>query len=146
MLKEEFVHFILSIIAGAIVGCFFNNWWAIPIALISGFLIDADHLIDYCLYNRGKFSLAEFKSGEYFDKSGKVYVFFHGFEFTAILIACGVIFPKLGWLFYSLGFSNLLHLVFDTIANKPIWQTYFLTYRAAKKFNHKVLGFKCKQK
>jgi len=144
MLKDEFIHFTLSIIAGVIVGYFFNNWWAVPVALISGFFIDSDHLIDYHLYSRAKFNLAEFKSGEYFNKSGKVYVFAHGYEFAIILTIFGFALPGLSWFFFSLALSNFLHLFYDTISNKPIWLTYFLTFRIAKNFNHKSFEFKRK--
>jgi hypothetical protein len=145
MLKDEFFHFFLSLLVGVIIGYLFANWWAIPLALASGFLIDADHFIDYFIHNRMEyFSLQEFKSGEYFDKFGKVYVFAHGFEFAIILIIFGVFYPQLDWFFYSLGISNLLHLLYDTIYNKPIWPTYFISFRIAKKFDHKIFKFpKC---
>jgi len=144
MLKDEIVHFILSIIAGAIVGYFCRNWWAVPIALVSGFLIDADHLIDYFIYKKFRgFDLKEFLSGEFFDRLGKVYVVFHGYEYAAAATIFGIIFPNLGWLFFSLALSNFLHLLYDTIANKPIWPTYFITYRLIKNFNHKTFDFKC---
>lgn len=143
MPKDEIKHFILSIIAGAIVGYFTHNWWTIPVALISGFFIDADHLIDYLLYRGAKFNLAEFLSGRIFDLSGKVYVFFHGFEYAIILIILGIAIPNLSWLFLSLGFSNLFHLIYDTVSNKPVWPAYSIIYRAAVKFDHNTLDFKC---
>lgn len=145
MLKDEIIHFILSIIAGTVVGYFTSNWWAIPVALISGFFIDADHLIDYFIYRRDRFNLAEFLSGKTFDLSGKVYTLFHGFEYSVILVILGIVIPDLSWLFFSLALSNLFHLVYDTISNKPIWPAYFLIYRATKNFNHKLLDFKCQK-
>ena len=145
MLKDEIIHFILSIIAGTVVGYFTNNLWAIPVALVSGFFIDGDHLIDYFIYQGTKFNLAEFLSGKTFDLSGKVYVFFHGFEYAIIFAITGVLLPHLSWLFFSLALSNLFHLIFDTISNKPIWPTYFLTYRIIKNFDHKIFDFKCQR-
>jgi len=145
MIFDEITHFILSIIAGVIVGYLMHNWWAIPVALISGFFIDVDHLIDYFLYHRAKFNLAEFLSGKTFDLSGKVYVFFHGFEYAAIFAIIGLLIPNLAWLFFSLALSNFLHLIYDTISNKPIWMTYFLIYRIAKNFDHKTFDFKCQR-
>lgn len=145
MLKDEFFHFSLSLIVGTLVGYFAHNWWAVPAALVSGFLIDGDHFIDYFIHNRLEyFDINEFKSGEYFDKFGKVYVFAHGFEYAVILIVLAIFIPKFAWLFYSLGISNLLHLLYDTIYNKPIWPTYFISFRIAKKFEHKIFKFpKC---
>lgn len=145
MLIDEVIHFSLSIFAGVIVGYFTNNWWAVPVALISGFFIDTDHLIDYFIYRRGKFSLKEFLSGKTFDLSGKLYLFFHGFEFAIILAVIGLLVPHLSWLFFSLALSNLFHLIYDTVSNKPVWPAYFFTYRIAKKFDHKLLDFKCQK-
>jgi len=147
MLVDEIVHFILSIIAGVIIGWLCGNFWAVPLSLASGFLIDVDHLIDYLIYEKfRRLDFRQFFRGENFDRSGKVYIFAHGFEFAAILIIFGVIFPNSAWIFYSLGFANLLHLLYDTIANKPIWPTYFFLFRLAKNFNHKTFKFpKCQK-
>jgi hypothetical protein len=147
MLKDEFFHFSLSLIAGVIVGYFFANWWAIPLALVAGFFIDVDHLIDYLIYKKfRRFDLRNFFTGEYFDRSGKVYVFAHGFEFAMVLIMLGAIYPNLGWFFYSLGFANLLHLLYDTFANGAIWPTYFFLFRLAKNFDHQTFKFpKCQK-
>ena len=143
MLKDEIVHFTLSIIAGVIVGYIYNSFWAIPAALVSGFLIDADHLIDYCLYTKfRRFDLLEFIRAEYFTDVGKVYLFAHGYEYVIIFALTGYFLPNLSWLFYSLMLSNIFHLIFDTISNKPIWPTYFLTFRLAKRFSHKAFCFR----
>jgi len=145
MLKEEFTHFTLSILVGLVIGYFFHNYWSVVAVLITGFLIDSDHLIDYFVFSKGRFNYSQFKSGSYFDDSGKVYVFFHGFEFAIILIILGIVVSNLSWLFFSLGFSNLIQLLFDTVANKPIWPTYFITFRIAKNFDHKSFDFKCQK-
>lgn len=116
MLKDEIKHCLLSIFAGLIVSYFFRNYWAVLISLFSGFFIDADHLIDYFLFTRcRRFDLKEFFSGTYFDQSGKVYVFAHGFEYVIILAVLGIIYPNLTWIFYSLSLLLFFHLVFDTI-------------------------------
>lgn len=141
MLLDEFIHFSLSIIVGAIVGYFAHNFWVLPVALISGFLIDADHLLDYLIYTKfRRLDLKElFDQGKFFDKLGKVYVLAHGFEYAIILIILAVIFPNLAWLFYSLGFANLIHLLYDTFVNGGVWPAYFITFRVAKHFDHNKL-------
>lgn len=144
--KDEILHFILSIIAGVTIGYFCGNWWAIPVALVSGFFIDADHLIDYCIYTKlRRFNLAEFTAAEYFDHMGKVYIFAHGYEFVIIAAILGKVFPTYGWLFFALALSHIFHLLYDTISNKPIWPTYFLIYRIAKNFDHSAFDFKCQK-
>ena len=145
MLKDEITHFLLSLFAGTLVSLFFGHYDLVPIALLSGFFIDADHLIDYCLFRKFKnFSLKEFFSGRYFDYSGKVYVFFHAFEYVLILLILGVIFKDFQWLYFSLGLSLLFHLLFDTFYNRPKWPTYFVFYRIYHRFNHNYFCFKKK--
>ncbi|MFA7244314.1 MAG: hypothetical protein WC080_03455 [Patescibacteria group bacterium] len=148
MIVDEIFHFLISSAAGLAVGYFSGNYWAVLFALISGFFIDADHLIDYFLYTKfKKFSLAEFKSGLFFDYAGKVYVFAHGFEYAIIFIALGIVFSQYGWIFYSLGVSNLLHLLYDTIYNGAVWPTYFLIFRIVHNFRHKDFNFpKCSER
>ena len=144
MFKEETIHFSLSLIAGLIVGYVFGNYWAIPVAFLSGFFIDADHLIDYFLHTKFlRLDIAEFFSGKHFDTSGKVYLLLHGYEYVILFAIFGVVLPNLGWLFFSLALSNLLHLIYDLLSNRPKWPTYFLTYRIAKNFNHSAFDFKC---
>ena len=146
MLKDELLHFVLSTVVGVLVAYIFGSWWAVPLALASGFFIDLDHLIDYFIFSKGRFSLEEFKIGTYFDDSGKVYVFAHGFEYAIVLIILGILLPSFAWIFFSLGFSNLLHLLYDTVFNKPIWPTYFISFRLAKNFDHQIFKFpKCQK-
>ena len=143
-LADETIHLTLSLIIGTVLAIIFGNWSAILAAIATGSLIDLDHFIDYLIYTKfHRFSLKEFLAGDFFNDFGKAYVFFHGFEYGIVFIVFGAIFPDYGWLFYSLGFSNLLHLFYDTITNKPIWPTYFITYRIAKNFDHKSFDFKC---
>ncbi|MCX6812240.1 MAG: hypothetical protein NTW79_01265 [Candidatus Berkelbacteria bacterium] len=142
MFIDEFIHFVLSVAIGLVVGKLTGNFWAVPLAIASGFFLDADHLIDYFIHRGWKFNINDFFSGKHFDDSGKVYVFFHGFEFAIILIVLSLIFPNLGWLFFSLGFANLFHLFYDTFCNGAVWPTYFLTFRIAKNFDHKKLWIK----
>ncbi|MCX6810280.1 MAG: hypothetical protein NTY30_00885 [Candidatus Berkelbacteria bacterium] len=141
MIKDETIHFIFSVAVGVVVGYFTGHWWAIGSALLSGFLIDADHLLDYLIYTKfRRLDLKEFfDQGKFFDKLGKVYVLAHGFEYAIILIILAVIFPNLAWLFYSLGFANLIHLLYDTFANDASWPAYFITFRISKNFDHNKL-------
>lgn len=146
MLKDEVRHFLLSLIAGTVVGWLLGNFLAIPVALLSGFFIDADHLIDYAIYKKFQgFNLSEFLSGKFFDYSGKVYVLFHAFEYVFIFFILGFLFSNLSWLFFSFGLSLLFHLLYDTLYNKPIWPTYFLFFRICKRFDHKTFCFKCER-
>jgi len=143
MFKEETIHLSLSIIAGIIIGYLTSNYYAILVALISGFFVDCDHLIDYFVYTKfKKIDLREFFSGKFFDYSGKVYVLFHGYEFSVLFVLLAILYPALSWFFYSLALSHLLHLIYDMASNKPKWPTYFIIYRAINNFDHDKFDFK----
>ena len=145
-LADEAVHLTLSLIVGIVLAIIFGNWLAILAAIITGSLIDLDHFVDYFIYKKfQRFNLKEFLASDYFNDFGKTYILLHGFEYALALIVLGVIFFDLRWLFFSLGISNLVHLIYDTIYNKPIWPTYFISFRVAKNFNHKVFDFKCQR-
>lgn len=146
MLRDELIHFLLSIFTGIIIGYFTQNWWAIPVALISGFFIDIDHFFDYFKFVRcRRFDLKEFTSAKYFDYSNKVYLPLHGYEYGILLIIIAVLFPLTAWWTLALGLSLILHLIYDMISNRPIWPTYFLFFRAAERFDHKKFDFKCQR-
>ncbi len=147
MLKDETIHFSLSLLVGIIVGYLFDNYWAIPLALLGGFFIDGDHLIDYFIHKKFReLNTREFFKGEFFDDAGKVYVFLHGFEYVAILVVCGLIWPQIAWVFYSFALANFLHLLYDTLYNGAVWPTYFIVFRMYHNFSHKKFNFpKCQK-
>ncbi len=143
MLWEESIHLSLSLLVGATVGSLTGNYWAMLAALLAGFFVDTDHLIDYIAFKKFKgLNLKEFLSGKFFDDSGKVYVLFHGYEFALIYLFAGIFWSQFNWLFLALGLSHFLHLLYDQISNKPIWPTYFISYRIAHNFNHNDFQFK----
>ena len=90
-------HVVFSLVTGYITWKFFapGDKKSLAFSLISAFLggvlIDLDHFIDNFLAFGLNFNYDYFMKGEYFLRSGKTYVFFHGFEYivffgiTAIL-------------------------------------------------------------
>lgn len=146
MLRHELIHFILSILAGGFVYRYFKNLLVFVFALFFGFLLDADHLVDYFLYKRSpELNLKEFFAGIQFEGNEKLFVLFHGYEYAIILIIFAL------WLMVHKkclekarlflvpillvsGISLSLHLFFDTVEYKLKWQTYFLTYRMYHNF------------
>lgn len=146
MLLDEAIHFLLSVLVGNIFFIASGNFWLILIALISGFLIDADHLFDYLIFKKFTgFKFNEFFSGSFFDRSGKVILPLHGYEWGLILIIIGYYLPNLNYLFWSLGTSLIIHLIYDTVSNRPIWPTYFISYRLWHHFDHQAFKFKCQR-
>ena len=121
----------------------FGNAWAIPVALLSGFFIDTDHFFDYLLFKKFRnLSLREFYPCELFNIWAKVILPFHGFEYVLIMFVIAFYIPEYQWWLFALSGSLLLHLIYDTISNKPYWPTYFITFRIMKRFRHSEFRFK----
>lgn len=140
---DELTHCVLSILAGGYIAVIYGNGWAIPVALLSGFFVDADHFFDYLLYKRFRnLNIAEFISCEFFNDWARVVLLFHGFEYALILFVIAFFLPQSQWWLFALSGSLLMHLLYDTISNKPIWPTYFISYRIIKRFRHTAFQFK----
>ncbi len=146
MYKEELGHLTLSLFAGAVIAVIFGNLWVIAWAVLSGFLIDGDHLFDYIRYKGlNGLSLKEFFGGSYFDQSGKVILPLHGFEYCLIFAVVAYIFTDWRPAMLALALSLFFHLVFDTLTNHPIWPTYSILFRAFNRFDHHKFDFKSRQ-
>jgi hypothetical protein len=143
MLVEIVSNIILSVLAGLIVSFTTHEYWALPVAFAGGVLIDADHVLDYLLFTKGRsMSLREFISGVYFERSGKIYVVLHGYEYAAAFLALGAIHRSWSWLFWALGLSMMFHMIFDVLSYKPKWLTYSIVYRLSHGFNLDSFGFR----
>jgi hypothetical protein len=142
MIKEELGHLTLSLLAGCLIAAIFGNLWVIAWAVAFGFFIDVDHFYDYFLFKHFRnLSLKEFFSSKYFDQSGKVYLPLHAFEYCLLFTATGLIFHDWWPVALATALSLFLHLIFDTITNKPVWPTYFILYRAYHGFRHDDFNF-----
>jgi len=153
MLKHELTHLVLSLIAAGSIYWYFRKWQVILVALLSGFLVDADHLFDYFLYKKAFiFNFSEFISGNYFRLAGKVYLPFHAFEYAIIAIIAGLLILKftkemqkhtkmIVFLLLVFGISLSFHLAFDMFSYRPNWPAYFISYRITHNFDHNGVGF-----
>jgi hypothetical protein len=118
---------------------------SLPLAVFSSAVsvfLDADHLLDYFLANGSDFDpqkfLRETKTGEYFNRSGRVIVFLHSWEILLLFFAVAIVLNTLRVYFaFLLGFVP--HLLWDqiTYAKSPL--LYFFLYRARHKFRKKIL-------
>ena len=138
LLGTEIVHFVISLFVGVF---FFDKagWLGIVVALMSGFLIDSDHLIDYLMYEKNwkKLSIKKFLSSEHFEKSGKLHIFFHGWEYAIGFFCIGLLLNW--WWLVALAVSNYLHLLVDQLTNDVNLKAYFVSYRFMKKWKSQCL-------
>lgn len=136
---DESIHLSFSIIIGAVTSLITGNWWLVLVAIIGGSLIDLDHFIDYFIYTKfRRFNIKEFLKCEYFNDFKKLYIFFHGFEYSLAIILLSWYLPEYRAILLTLGLANLFHLIFDTIYNKLNYFTYFVSYRIKTRFVHQL--------
>lgn len=101
---------------------------------VSGFLlIDLDHFIDFWVYKKRITYSNEF-FGKYYNKLGKIYIFFHSFELMFLL---GILFyvSDFGIIGIGIMVGMLFHLSLDLLFNDVHPLTYFLIFRILKGFD-----------
>lgn len=103
-------------------------------ALLGGFFVDLDHLLDYSFVYGLNFNLHLFLSGEHFAQMRKIHVLFHGWEYLFILwfAAYKTKNVKLRYFLAATSSGLLSHLVFDMYSN----HVYFLGYSVIYRFMH----------
>lgn len=97
--------------------------------VVSGFLVDADHFVDYLLYRRTAPHSLELARR-------RMILAFHGWEYLLALAALErlVLSKRTAWT-YGLTTGYLVHLLLDQFSNEleqPL--TYSLLYRASRRF------------
>lgn len=151
LFRDEIMHFLASFL----IAIFFANAFREPSstfigAFLGGFLIDADHLLDhYLAFGLRNFKLRDFLSGKAFEKSQKVYVVFHGWEYPLILSFLTYLFIEnktAAALCISFAVSLLFHLVIDTLTNQVTPLGYSFLYRYTNHFRRAKISLHPRQK
>lgn len=132
------IHLFFSLLAGYVV----FRLWGKPLlsfvfAIIGGFLVDFDHLLDYYLAFGWNFNFYWFSKGYEFLKSDKIYLLFHGWEYVIILLSLGLFLKniKIKTLILALAFGLFLHLSGDVIMNEGLTvKSYSVVYRIKNDF------------
>lgn len=138
-------HLPAALLIGLVGAWLSGNWVLVPIALATGWMIDADHLFDWSLYARRvgvSSALRELSTGAYFRANGRVFVVLHSWEWVAIWLVAGVaagrpdiaIVGSLSW---------AAHIAKDQWTYRVVPPGYFLIYRMVRGFAHE--GF-CREK
>jgi hypothetical protein len=111
-----------------------HSWPATLGCFFSGVLIDIDHYLEYCILRKKfPFRYRDLVDFCHRDKSDKVYLYFHAYEYLFVLWF-SIFFFHLGkiWLGVTIGLT--VHLIFDQFTNpiKPLF--YFLIFRIQNQF------------
>ena len=88
----------------------------VPLALVFGWCIDADHLYDFGYYwfrhqNNKDWSII--RTGEYFSINTKIFIPLHSWELTMILVTCLGFFTQNWILAATTSLSHMAHLIQD---------------------------------
>jgi hypothetical protein len=137
------IHLAFALLAGYIAYTYYHNFYYSFIAgIIGGFFIDLDHLVEYLIVFGLNFDLQTFFSGIYFEQSGKLHIFFHGWEYVLIglLIFYFLKNQKLKALFLALSLGMFFHLTADVFLNHLSVPTYSILYRYSMDFDLRELS------
>ena len=131
-------HLIPSTIIGLLAWYVTGDQALVAIALLTGWLIDADHLLDLLLDRHragNRDSLSEIvMTGSYFKRNDKIIVMLHSWELIVLWIS--------GWWFWGRpdigitgGVSWIVHLLIDQNSYSLSPWAYFLSYRLTHGFD-----------
>ncbi len=152
LFHHELLHFFSSILSGGITLLLFYRFKVSKIsilvvfssALIGGFFIDLDHLIDYIATYGFHFNLNCFLHGCQYLATKHVYIIFHGWELIVVLaVIAGLLLKKkprdskrtlLVLALVSFTTGLLAHLIIDSITNEIALFGYSFFYRLFNNF------------
>ncbi len=138
-----FIHFILAVLMGYLVGaCFKDVRIGIIFGILGGFLIDLDHVLEYFLVFGPTLNLRYFFESRQFLASGRTRLYFHAWEYAPILLLGAVLlrkFKKVKVALVALALAGSLHLISDVIINDHYFNYYSISYRAKRNYSSELL-------
>ncbi|MCX6795261.1 MAG: hypothetical protein NT165_00820 [Candidatus Falkowbacteria bacterium] len=135
-------HFLLAVLVAWI---FYRasklRWISFTAAIMGGFFIDVDHIIEYLIVFH-RFTLQGFFYGWQFLWSGKSYLIFHAWEYLPILLLLAYFlrhYRKVAIFIAILAGAGAVHLVTDCFINQYPAEFYSINYRLAHNFSAEEL-------
>lgn len=128
------------IASGLIGGIWYYLFKSIPeafVCFLSGFLLDADHFIDYYLNHPFTVEFQKIHKACREIDLKKVYVVLHSYELVILMFLLGYMLP-VGRVWFAATLGVTQHIMFDQFANPVRPFTYFLTYRISRGFDIKA--------
>jgi len=132
---HESIHILLFILIGALFYRKYRQKSVFFASLLGSVMLDLDHLVDYISYNGLNPNFYKMVYGNYFEKSGRLFIPLHAWEYVIILFAIGYFAKKLRPFMYTLAMSIFMHLLWDQITYSPQLLTYSITYRILTGYN-----------
>ncbi len=127
-------HITASIIISALLLAISKSWIIFTSSLISGVLIDIDHILDYLWEFRKPFIIKEFIDLNYQRKTLFLMIVFHSWELLALLSICAFLMSWNPWIVGTIiGFTH--HLILDQIFYKLNKWSYFFFWRMKNSFS-----------
>mgnify|MGYP003970074027 CR=1 len=131
-------HITTSIIISALIFAISKSWIIFTSSLISGVLIDCDHILDYLWSYRKRFRVKEFLNTCYCEKDYKCGVIFHSWELLLPLNLYAFLVSDNLWVMgITIGLTQ--HVVLDQIFNKSNWSAYFFFIRLKNGFDREKM-------
>jgi len=138
ILKLIIEHLFPSLVIGLIGWLVTKDIILFVVPLVTGWFIDADHLLDLYMARRkdrkGDVLIKSITSSSYFKHNGKVIVLLHSWELAFLWAAIWWLTDKPGIAFVG-SLAWAVHLTIDQISYKLCPWAYFLSYRLSHKFN-----------
>src|SRR3989339_240628 len=128
LLLTEMGHLGISLMLGHLIFKRYKRVLSYILALISGFLVDLDHLLDYFIHEGLKFDPSNFFFGLHYHETNTSYIFLHSWELV-LLPGVFTFFSRKKYIWLPLVLGLVGHLIWDHLTNPAYWYTYFLTAR-----------------
>ena len=129
-------HITISLFFSAFLYAISKSWIIFGSSLISGVLIDLDHILDYFMAYGINIRVKQFFEVCHNLKISRVRLIFHSWELLFLLSICAFVMRWNPWVVGTIvGFTQ--HIVLDQIFNKPNKWTYFFFWRLKKGFSSK---------
>jgi len=129
-------HITISLFFSASLYTISNSWIIFSTSLISGVLIDIDHILDYFMAYGINIRIKQFFEVCHNLKIPRMRLIFHSWELLFLLSICVFLVGWNPWIVGTIvGFTQ--HIVLDQVFNKPNKWTYFFFWRLKKGFSSK---------
>lgn len=131
-------HIICSLTISGIIYFIFRSLPLFFVSLLTGVLIDIDHVIDYYMQESFTLKIKNIYCWCFEARSKFFFLFFHSFEL--IFLFWVIIYKfKLGifWIVFAIGLTQ--HFMLDILFNPLYTYSYFLFYRIIKGFKKEYL-------